>query len=102
MESKNGDSRVAVPSHYYKVILRKESGQWHSIAFLIQNNNDAHGHKWEDVKPDITQSIVTLEKIESHANITIHPNLDRSEIVQGTSSDWDFSKAPGNLEFGCR
>ena len=103
MESRNGNERVAVPSHYYKVILRQDESGWKSVAFLLDHTNDDHGSKWNDVKPDVLAAIVPISEIEELASITLHPALNRGVLVEADSEgDWDFTKGKGNLSAGIK
>ena len=101
MESNSGKERVAVPSHYYKVIVREKNDGWAGLAFLTENTNDKHGSKWNDVKPDVVYSISNIGVIESMAGITLHPNMDRVTFTQNLS-DWDLSTNKANFEASCR
>lgn len=100
MKSNNGKERVAVPSHYYKVILRKENGTWKAITFLLENTNDKLGTKWDEVLPKVIYSITNIGVIEMIAGVTLHPNLNRSKLSQQLS-DWDFSINQANFEGSC-
>lgn len=101
MKSNNGKERVAVPSHYYKVILRKENGMWKAITFLLENTNDKLGTKWDEVRPKVIYSITNIGIIEMIAGVTLHPNHNRSKLSQQLS-DWDFSNNQSNFEASCR
>ncbi len=43
MGSRNQKARVAIPSDYYKIFLRKVGNTWHSISFLMEHNNEENG-----------------------------------------------------------
>lgn len=101
MVSRNGKQRVAVPSHYYKVIVRKQDDMWKSISFLLKHTNDSHGVKWEEVRPDVIYSITNIGIIEELAEITLHPGLDR-KLLNQQIADWDLSTAKSNLESTCK
>jgi len=102
MGSRNQKARVAIPSDYYKIFLRKEGDTWHSIAFVLEHNNAQHGITWEDTRPFAEASITTIETIEQHAEITFHPSLNRNQLVQSTDgSHWDLETGKANLEGGC-
>jgi DNA/RNA endonuclease G (NUC1) len=91
MLSNNGNERVAVPSHYYKVILRQDEASWKSIAFLLPHTNTDHGTSWSDVKPDVIDTIVSISEVEELASLRLHPALNRSELTETIlGSDWDF------------
>ena len=50
MGSRNQKARVAIPSAYYKIFLRQDGKQWHSIAFLLEHNNAKNGVSEVDPK----------------------------------------------------
>jgi endonuclease G len=102
MTSNSGKKRVAVPSHYYKIILRKDGSQFRSIAFLLKNTNTAHGIKWSDVRPDVENTLTTIEEIEDESDLKMFPDIDRSKIDQSAGGDgWSMDKNNANLEAGC-
>ena len=106
MRSRNQKARVAIPSAYYKIFLRQDGEQWHSIAFLLEHNNaKKNGVSWCHVKPIVKESVVRIEDIEKVAETTFHPNLDRDKIAQYTvtvSDGWDLSRGGSNLEKMCQ
>ena len=78
-------------SHYYKIILPQDGQTWHSIAFIVQNHNGPHGVTWADAKPDVLEAVTTIEAIEHRAEMTFHPDLDRTELIQSPGGPgWDF------------
>ena len=102
MKSNSGKKRVAVPSQYYKVILRKDQDGFHSIAFSLDHTKTAHGVKWADVRPDVEDAITTIEEIEDKSDLKLFPDLDRDEIAQSPDGEgWALDKSASNLEAGC-
>lgn len=103
MESRNNGFRVGVPSHYYKVLVRKDGGKYKSIAFLLEHNNDNDGTKWKSVKPDVVKTITSISDIEARAGVKLHPDLDRSQLEEFTNwGDWDFTLGLSNLAGGLK
>lgn len=100
MKSNNGKERVAVPSHYYKVIVRKKNDAWVGIAFLMENTNQKRGSKWDEVRPHVVYSVINIGVIEDVAGLKLHPSLDRSTFTQNLS-DWDLSTNKANFEASC-
>lgn len=99
MESNNGNTRVGVPSHYYKVIVRRDDDGYKSISFLIPHTNDARGKSWQLVKPHAIAAITSLASIEDKADLSLHPELDRGDLAQSSvGEDWDLESAASNLE----
>jgi DNA/RNA endonuclease G (NUC1) len=102
MKSRSDKKRVAVPTHYYKIILRKDNDGVHSIAFLLKQSRRAHGVKWSDVRPDVERSISTIEEIENKSDLKLFPDIDRDEIAQSPDGEgWAMDKNASNLESGC-
>ena len=102
MGSRNQKARVGIPSDYYKIFLRQEGDDWHSIAFLLENNNEAHGTQWEAVRPYVEASMVTIEEIERRSETSFFPDLPRADLTQNELAMWDLSDADGNAEGTCR
>ncbi len=102
MGSRNQEARVAIPSDYYKIFLRKDGPIWRSVAFRLEHSNAKYGSKWEKVRPVVEASITTIEMIEQQAESIFHPSLDRSLLVQSSDgSGWDFETGKSNLEGFC-
>jgi endonuclease G len=102
MAGGNGKQRVAIPSHYYKVLLRQdEEGVIHAISFLLENTNDASGTQWATVRPAVEATLSSLAAIEAVADVTFFPDLDR-DAVQEDAGQWDFSTGDKNAEGTCR
>lgn len=98
MQSNNDDERVAVPSHYFKLFLRQDESGWKSISFLLPHTNADHGTRWIDVRPEIIDTIVSLDEIEGVASLRLHPALDRTELTESVSgADWDFTRGKNNF-----
>ena len=103
MGSRNQKARVAIPSSYYKVFLQKDGDTWRSLSVLLRHNNEAHGKSWNEVRPYIAAHIVPLAGIEAIAEVTLHPDLDRSKLKESLDgSEWGFATTyKGNLEGSC-
>ncbi|RCK43241.1 DNA/RNA non-specific endonuclease [Thalassospira profundimaris] len=102
MKSNNGKSRVGVPSHYYKSIVREEGGQMQVISFVFENTNDAHGSAWQDVQPGVMDAISTIDVIEGHASLQLYPKLQGQVIESEKGEGWDFSQNDSNFEASCK
>lgn len=102
MKSNSGKKRVAVPSHYYKIILRQEGEEIHSVAFLLKHTRTAHGVKWSDVRPDVEKTLTTIEEIEDKSDLALFPDLDRNTLTQSSEGEgWVMDRNATNLESGC-
>ncbi len=103
MESRNGKSRVAVPSHYYKIMLRKDRRGFRAIGFLFEHNDEKHGVAWDDVRDQIKAAVTPIAVIEDKADIRVHPGLPRSDIqVSASGAGWRFQSARSNAEGTCK
>jgi endonuclease G len=98
MESRSHKKRVAVPTHYFKIILRQDESGWKSISFLLDHDNDEDGTSWNEVKPDVMTTIQSISDIEVISGLRIHPALDRSELVESIDGQgWNFSTGRNNF-----
>ena len=65
MQSTNGDTRVAVPSHYYKIILvPRHDLFWDTISFLLP-----HQQQTQNNDATLTNAIVSINQIEALTGI---------------------------------
>ena len=92
---------MAVPSHFYKIILKRKGDQWSSLAFLLPHDNKDHGVSWKKAKPYALDNIASIESIEAKATITFFPDLQRKAIKQN-GKDWDLSKAGNGMTGRCK
>lgn len=100
MGSRNQKARVAIPSDYYKIFLRKVGNTWHSISFLMEHNDEENGRAWNVIKPVAENAVSSLEEVEAVSEVSFFPELDRSQLIQRVS-DWDFEIGKTNLEGMC-
>jgi endonuclease G len=65
-----GRSEVAVPTHFYKVVVGKdENREWRAVGFVVENRPYDKNAKFED-------TIKSIEWIEERTGITFMPELD--------------------------
>ncbi len=69
-----GMSRVAIPTHFYKIIFKKKAlGASDSIAILLPHDNAKHtGDAWIDY---MTAHITTIGEIERMTGIDFLPGV---------------------------
>lgn len=96
MKGKRGP-RVAIPSHQYKVLLRKNGTKWHSLSFIMPNI---------DLKVSNSNALEYLKNhIQTTTNIDAVTGIDFSngkEIIEGTDL-WSFAgKMPSSLAGRCK
>lgn len=102
MVSRNGNARVAVPSHYYKNIMRFHKKKWHTITFILPHVDASQGTSWDDVKPEILASVSSMDLVEGMTGVRLHPALRSSSKVEYvTGTDWDLSSGKSNFEGSC-
>lgn len=73
-----GDNQVAVPTHYYKIIVAKapSTKQWESIAFVAENRAYSKPKRQPyDFRPLLT----SIDWIEDKTGIDFMPALNKSE-----------------------
>lgn len=82
MKSKSGKKRVAIPSHFFKILVHPcADGSTESIAFVLPHNNDRH--VGEAGKQYLVDRVTTIAAIEELTGIRFHPentDIDRSEL----------------------
>ncbi len=80
-----GTERVGIPSHFYKVFLRKseDGNEWSSISFLLDHRPGGSDGK---AKKRLKDAIKSLEEIGDKAEIDLHPGLNRERVDQ--SKNW--------------
>lgn len=83
---RNGSKRCPIPTHTWKVLLKKKkSGDWVSIGVKMPNNKRPKGDKW-------TNHILTVAELEKELGVTFFPQLDPAIAEQVKSqrntSDW--------------
>jgi len=71
-----GAHAVAVPTHFYKIIIVKDNGVWKSIAFVMPNKKDYKSPY------HLEQYIQSVEWIEDHTGLNFMPNLTAAQQVQ--------------------
>ena len=100
MRSNNGRQRVAVPSHFYKVIVRGEGKSYRAISFLLKHDNRASGVGWDAVRPVAESFISSISEIEATASVILHPEIDRTALSENREA-WDFGEGRSNAEASC-
>lgn len=67
-----GDNAVAVPTHFYKIVVVTEGGRRKAIAFVFENRKHRSPHDW----PSFIQSI---DWIEERTGLDFMPDLNPVE-----------------------
>lgn len=75
MSKKIGENKVAVPSHYYKVILDIQEPELKGIAFIMKNKKSSE---------DIMKYAISIDKLEEQTGLDFFPNLpdDLEKIIE--------------------
>ena len=71
---------VAVPTHFYKIIIVKDGGDWKSIAFVMPNVSTFKSPY------HLEQYIQSVEWVEDHTGLTFMPDLTAAQRIQLTKS----------------
>ena len=91
MKSRNGKERVAIPSHFYKVLVRElGDGRVESLAFMIPN--DQTNLDGEAAIEYLENHLVALDEIEKVTGIGLLPGLTVSELPRPAGL-WTHTKA---------
>ena len=97
MISRNGQSRIAVPTHYYKVVWRHEGDRILSITLMLEHTDQIYGSTWTDVQPHVLDSITDIATIERRAGVTLHPSAPRARVVQTKNGEgWILNQGTAN------
>lgn len=80
-----GSEHVAVPNHFYKVLIDNNSGKTKMIAFLISHENSN--------KP-LYEFVVSVDEVEAITGIDFFPeledNLENKLEASNSYKDWSF------------
>lgn len=80
-----GRNNVAVPTHFYKIVLAPDSNDtWHSIAFVLENRTYPRPYNFD-------AHIVSVKWIETRTGIDFMPLLSGDEkrrLEEFPSSNW--------------
>ena len=82
-----GENAVAVPTHFYKIVIHQDSnGQLQAIAFVLKNCKHSRPY-------DFSKHIMSIRWIEKHAGVDFSPDLDANkanmlENQKGSLSAW--------------
>ena len=64
-----GPGLVAVPTHFYKIVVTKDGDRWRAVAFVLENRSYAKPYKFTDyLKP--------VDWIEERTGLDFMPDLD--------------------------
>lgn len=83
-----GPNEVAVPTHFYKIVVSKNTaGKWKAIAFFMENRG--YPKPW-----NMADYVVPVSWIEQRTGLNFMPMLDTNtrgelEDVSGRLDDWD-------------
>lgn len=77
-----GSNGVAVPSYFFKVMIRKRAGKWVGIGFIFPN---------EECKGGMFDYAMTIDEVEERTGIDFFFNLP-DEIENETESQWSQSE----------
>jgi DNA/RNA endonuclease G (NUC1) len=80
-----GRHAIAVPTHFYKIIVAKKQNRWEAIGFVLENKQYAQPYHFDAlIKP--------IEWIEKRTGITFMPDLeapDRNRLKHIASPLWN-------------
>lgn len=79
-----GTEKVAVPSHYYRIISRRINGKILTNAFLVPNRND--------LNRDIKKYLTSVDRLEQLCGLDFFSNMDElneSEFERKTYELWE-------------
>lgn len=91
MKSMNGKKRVAVPSHFYKIVIhQQEDGTVDALAFLVPHDlTDVAG---DDAIQHLERNIKSIEDIEAVAGVKLFPAVE-GKYPPKAAALWAFDSA---------
>ena len=100
MRSDNKKERVAIPSHFYKIVLHQDKqGAVEAIAVLLQHEQIRSDVKGDDAVKYLTDSIVSIAEIEKVTGMTFFPRMtgQGAAIKQARATKlWPYKGKPSN------
>ncbi|MCQ2147575.1 MAG: DNA/RNA non-specific endonuclease [Bacteroidales bacterium] len=79
-----GSSKVVVPESFFKALLANDNGNWKTIAFIMDNDEEFHS---------MDDSAVTINELERITGLDFFPSLDDS--IEETVEDSFILKSWG-------
>jgi len=82
LESEDGDSRVAIPTHFFKIVLHEDTddGSIESLAILLPHDSEPHTG---DAGYDYLESNLTsIDAIEGVAGVNFFNDLPNETVVE--------------------
>lgn len=64
-----GKDAVAVPTHFYKIVISHQGEQWKAVAFVLQNMK-------QDTPDDFSPFVRPIRWVEEHTGLDFMPDLD--------------------------
>lgn len=83
MQSNNGNTRVAVPSHFYKIVHHTNpDGEIETITILLPHLDQSFGNQTDQV---LANSITTINQIEALTGINIFPSFAQAHPTEAAA-----------------
>ena len=100
MTSRNGKSRVAVPSHFYKILTHRINDQNVEVLAVLMPNDKTNLDGEEAIRY-IEDHLVPLNELERQTGLTLFPAIGAISASQATSL-WPYGKtAARSLAHNC-
>ncbi len=83
MKARNGSNRVAIPSHFYKILMYKcRDGSIETLAFLLPHDKASHtgaaGQKYLEQHITTITNVETMTGLQLFPTLSTHGNIDRT------------------------
>lgn len=83
LAASNIANRVAIPSHFYKIIHHTQpDGTIETLTILLPHNNQSHGSATVQM---LTSSITTIDAIEARTGINFFPAYEQAHSVEAAA-----------------
>ncbi len=79
-----GPGKVAVPSHFYKIVAADKGGKWKATGYVFENRTYRRPYEWES-------HVRTVERIEKKTGLNFMPELTREmeeKLVRNKGAFW--------------
>lgn len=88
MTSRGGGTRVAVPSHFYRIVWRQDGRIWRSISLLLPHTSTRIDSS--ELDRVIQEAVVPISTVEAATGLRFHPRASRSRVMESsTISEWN-------------
>ena len=85
--TKIGKDQVAVPTHFFKIVLWQDQNKWQGVGFVVKNQKDAFPKPY-----DFNKYVRSIQWIEERTGLDFEPELagpDAVRLEQSAGHMWN-------------